>query len=78
MAKQLPPNFAKLTDWETGEVIYVDRTQIVSCRRLNAEVHKPLWKGDVAMELGARTRVDTRTDMLLVRETAEQVMGLED
>ena len=49
----------KLTDYETGLAIYVDLDVIKSTRQL----------------LGGRTRIDTATDMFLVRETVEDVMA---
>ena len=67
----------KLTDWETGLPIYVDRSAIKSVRRLPAEVVAPIGKFEAPLELGERTRIDTATDMFLVRETAEEVLGIE-
>jgi hypothetical protein len=62
-------NMTKLTEWETGLPIYVDRSAIKSVRRLAAEP---------AIEaIEERTRVDTATDMFLVRETPEEVLGIE-
>jgi hypothetical protein len=66
----------KLTDWETGLPIYVDPSAITSCRRLPAEVYNSYDKSESPRELGERTRIDTSTDMFLVRETAEEVLGL--
>lgn len=65
----------RLTDWETGKLIYVQREAIQSARQLCAEVWEPIGNGDIAQECGERTRIDTKTDMFLVRESVEDVMG---
>ena len=70
-------SMVKLTDWESGLPIYVDRDAIKSCRRLPAEVYDQVFGDDGPHELGERTRIDTQTDMFLVRETAEEVLGIE-
>lgn len=60
----------KLTDWFTGESVYVERDEIVVCRQLEASVHE---YGKCPTELGARTRIDTRMDTFLVRETPDEI-----
>lgn len=65
----------RLTDWETGKLIYCRREAIQSARQLCAEVFEPIGNEDVAYECGERTRIDTKTDMFLVRESVEDVMG---
>lgn len=62
----------KLTDYETGQSIYVRREAIQSARQLQAEVFAH-DRGSV-VEHGMRTRIDTKTDTFLVRETIEEVM----
>lgn len=77
MTKQLPPGWVKLTDWETGKPIYVNRAQLKSIRELPAEVCEPILDDGEPQELGERTRVDTTSDMFLVREKAAEVLGIE-
>ena len=62
----------KLTDCETVRAIYVRREAILSARQLPAEIFEGI--GDVSREHGERTRIDTATDMFLVRETIEEGM----
>lgn len=76
MAKKLPAGWVKLTDWETGKLIYVNRAAMKSVRELPAEVHDD-FDDDEPQELGERTRIDTATDMFLVREKAVEILGLE-
>jgi nucleoid-associated protein YejK len=64
----------KLTEWDTGLPIYVDRSAIKSVRRLAAEPANDTLDFEATEE---RTRVDTATDMFLVRETPEEVLGIE-
>ena len=66
----------RLTDYETGAPIYVRREAIQSARQLCAEVVEPVGDDDVAQEEGDRTRIDTATDMFLVREPVDYVMGM--
>ena len=62
----------RLTDFDTGETVYVDVSKIVSMRRLKASVLVSSY--GVSMELGERTRIDTERDTFLVRESPEEVM----
>lgn len=64
----------KLTDWETGEPIYVIPSAIVSIRQLKAETTDDY--GDIPHEMGRRTRIDTPTDIFLVREDAEGIYAM--
>ena len=64
----------KLTDYETGLAVYVEQDAIKSARQLPAEVFCHCLNDDVPNEHGMRTRIDTATDMFLVRETVEEVM----
>lgn len=65
----------KLTDWESGEDVYCDPRDIVSMRRLPVSIGEPFGEDDPPRELGARTRVDTRTDLFLVRETPAEILA---
>jgi hypothetical protein len=76
MKKNLPEGWVKLTDWETGKPIYVNRAQLKSVRELPAEVCDD-FDDEPLQELGERTRVDTTSDMFLVREKAAEVLGIE-
>lgn len=64
-----------LHDWETGETVCIDPDWIVSMRRLNAEVYDDL-DDEPPQEIGARTRIDMTHDMILVRETPEEIRDL--
>lgn len=66
----------KLTEWESGLSVYVDVQQIRSMRRLSASVYEPLGDDSHATELGERTRIDIGHDVILVRETPEEVLGV--
>lgn len=60
----------ELTDWETGDVILVDPRAILSARRIPASVSD---LSGSPKEYGARTRIDTARDTMLVRETVEEI-----
>jgi hypothetical protein len=64
----------KLTDWESGLPVYVERSAIRSCRVLRAEVYEAYSGEDGPTELGERTRIDTATDMFIVRERPEEFL----
>lgn len=66
----------KLSHWESGEGIVVDPSVIVSMCRLPAMVGKPFGEDDPPRELGARTRVETRTDIITVRETPSEILKM--
>lgn len=76
MSKRLPDGWVKLTDWESGKPVYVNRLAMKSVREIPAEVIDD-FEDDEPIELGERTRVDTETDSFLVREKAAEVLGLE-
>lgn len=59
----------ELTEWETGEAVFVLPSAIRSVRQLRAEQCD-------GQELGRRTRIDTATDMFLVKEDAKEVMDM--
>jgi len=65
----------KLTEYRTGNTIYVDVSRIVSMRRLEAKIYSLSWINEVPKEFGERTRIDTNTDMFIVCETPEEIMG---
>lgn len=65
----------RLTDYETGRPIYVQKESIVVCQELKAFVAKPL-SDNPSQEEGRRTKIDTNTgDNFLVRKSADDVMG---
>lgn len=66
----------KLTDWESGLPVYLDPTHIKQIRQLPAKICNPLDEDDPPQELGGRTRIDTLSDLLLVRETAEEIVAM--
>ena len=68
-------NLIHLTDWETGDDVYVDPAVIVGVRWLAARVYEPIIADDVPHELGGRTRIDTKSDLLLVRETPAAILA---
>ncbi len=68
--------FIALIDWETGRPIHIRPSSILGVRQLVASVHESYGGDRPAQELGERTRIDTVKDLLLVRETAEEVMAL--
>lgn len=65
----------RLTDWETGEAVFVNESKMDVVRRLPASVHEYV---DGPKELGERTRIQVGNDIFLVRETPEEVMWLAD
>ncbi len=67
------PGLIKLTDYRSGSPVYLDRTHIVSMQSLPAQVYNNT--NDI-VELGRRTRINTQTNMLLVRETPDQVFKI--
>ena len=73
----LPTGFVKVTDWESGLSAFVDRACIRSVKRIAASIEEA-FPGESPREYGERTRIDTVSDMLLVRESPEYVMGLTD
>ena len=50
--------WVKLTDWESGLPIYLDRVEIRVAQRLSAEVLEPMDDDELAIELGERTRIE--------------------
>lgn len=66
----------KLTDYDSGLPVYVDRSCIQSMRRLPAEVF-PAYGAPAPHELGERTRIDTSRDTILVRETCKEILQME-
>lgn len=65
-----------LTDWETGSDVYVDPAVIVGMQWIAAKVYEPFGDDDIPRELGARTRIDTKSNLLLVRETPAEIIAL--
>ena len=70
------PDMIKLTQWESGKPVYISPDHIHAIRELPAKVHEPLSDDDSPRELGQRTRIDTTTDCVLVRESAEEIAKL--
>lgn len=62
----------QLTDWESGKPIFVNEDKIDVVRRLGASVHD---YGNVPTELGERTKIVAGGDLMLIRETPEEVMS---
>lgn len=56
-------SLTRLTDWESGQPVYLDCSKIVSMRDLVAN-----------KDNSRRTRIDTPTDLLLVREPADDIL----
>lgn len=69
-------NIVKLTEYETGNDVYVDRDSIRSVRLLPAHTYEPVGGEGIPHELGRRTRVDTASDMFLVCESPGKVLGV--
>ena len=66
----------KLTDWESGKGVWIrSLADIRSMRRLRASVSSAAWSGP-PHDMGERTRIDTVTDQMLVRETPEEIMAM--
>ena len=69
--------FIQLTDWETERPVFVRPSAVLVVRQLAAQVfdsygsttHPP-------HECGERTRIDTETDCMLVRESANEIMEM--
>lgn len=68
-------NLIWLTDWEDGSDVCVDPDAIRSMRWLSPETHDD-FDDSPPQELGGRTRIDTATDMFLVRETPKEIAAL--
>ena len=64
-----------LTEWETGNDVYVDPAVIVGMQWIAAKVYEPFGSDDPPRELGARTRIDTKANLLLVRETPAEIIA---
>lgn len=65
----------ELTDYDTGEPVYVVAAAILSMRQLTAEQYED---DDEPQEVGRRTRIDTSSDMFLVREDAKGIKAMID
>lgn len=64
----------KLTDWETGDPLYVNEKMLLSVSRLKASISH---YGITPTELGARTRIVLTGDngCFLVREMPDEVIS---
>lgn len=61
----------KLTDWKSGESMYIDLTTIISIYRITPSVEEGK---DGPVELGGRTRVATILgEVYLVREMPDEI-----
>ncbi len=70
MSKRL----TKLTDWETGEDLYIDYDAITLIQRLPPEQYDDLY--DEPVELGARTKLIVEPQQIvLVREEPEEIVN---
>lgn len=67
-------NFISLTDWRTGKSIHVRPSSILGVRQLAASVHESCGENRPPQKFGERTRIDTAKDLLLVRESADEVL----
>ncbi len=65
--------FLKLHDYETGKAVRVHPDAIRSMRRLEAITPGGRWGRISLQEEDERTRIDTATDCILVRETVEEI-----
>lgn len=66
---------SKLTDFETGEPLFLDLSTVVAIKRLPASVHDYLNTG-TPTELGGRTKIQTAYGIHLVRESPVEVADL--
>lgn len=65
----------QLTDWETGEPIFVDKRKLDVVRRFPASIS---GYGLGITELGERTKVQIGHDIFLVRETPVEIMQAQE
>lgn len=63
----------RLTEWETGEPVFIAPSVIVAIQQLQSSVSQI---GESFQELGRRTRIDTTMNIILVKEDAERVVEL--
>ena len=75
--------FICLTNWETGRPVFVRPSAIKAVRQLAAEAFETYGTTDLRLadsplphECGERTQIDTATDAILVRESANDVMQM--
>lgn len=62
----------KLTDWDTGESVFVNESKIDLILRIQPSVNE---HQNVPTELGGRTRIQLDKTCILVRETPDEVMA---
>ena len=63
----------RLTDWDSGESVYVRANAIALIVRLPATVHES-YTGGAPTEIGGRTRINVgENDLVLVRETPDEI-----
>ena len=79
----VPQGTVRLTDWDTGKALYIDRSLIVLAKPLKAGHYEPGRDCDCdecqaagAIECGERTLVVSHCGEVVVLQTPDEVMGL--